>query len=198
MSVAMHQGYRTVIALVGKTAAGKSTVAEILKHRYGFEWVRTRDIVRAIAGTPGRPSESLQQVGLRVMDDDGAARFSAAVSEILPAERPAVIDAIRPWSHYHALCRTSERLVRLVAVSADIDTRRARFEARPEGDRFELRENAPVEAEVPSLVESACYTICNVPPLPLEYRIATMLALVMWDEPLPSVRELHQVLGRVS
>jgi cytidylate kinase len=187
-----------VIALVGKTAAGKSTVAEILKHRYGFEWIRTRDIIRVIAGRRDRPNESLQQVGLRVMDDDGAARFSAAVSEVLSPERPAVIDAIRPWSHYHALCATPERSVKLVAVSADIDTRRIRFEARPEGQSFELREDAPVEAEVPSLVESACYTICNVPPLPLEYRIATMLALVMWDEPLPSVRELHRVLGRVS
>jgi predicted kinase len=193
----MSDGTTLIIALVGKTAAGKSTVARILADRYGFNWVRTRDIVRVLAGRRDRPDESLQQVGSRLMDDGGAARFSSAVFETLHPERPAVIDAIRPWNHYQALCAKRGRLVKLVAVSADVHTRRARFEARSVGESFDLRETAPVEAEVPALVDSAYYTICNVSPLPLEYRIATMLALVMWDQPVPAVQELRNALGRV-
>src|SRR6185312_12859818 len=37
-----------VICLAGKTGAGKSVVARYLSVFYGFEWVRTRDVIRQL------------------------------------------------------------------------------------------------------------------------------------------------------
>lgn len=92
-----------------------------------------------------------------------ALRFAEEVKASLRGGFPAVIDSIRPESHYAALVRTLKRRICVVAVIASPDRRRRRFQRRSgEGDlEWEARNNAVVESEVPNLIELAEYVIAN-------------------------------------
>jgi len=152
----------TVIVLVGKTAAGKSTVASLLEERWRFDWIKTRDVILGLSNDLDKGT-SLQVLGKRFMSPTGALQFAEAVKERLREGFPAVIDSIRPESHYAALVQTLKRHICIVAVIASPDRRCQRFQRRSGESELEwqTRESALVESEVPHLIERAEYAVVN-------------------------------------
>jgi histidinol phosphatase-like PHP family hydrolase/predicted nuclease with RNAse H fold/dephospho-CoA kinase len=102
-----------VICLAGRTAAGKSTVARYLAVFYGFRWIRTRDVIRAlllddIAAPPSQKMFRRKLSENRITDTD-LSEFGRVVLEqyhqapmpgklmqlISDAGMPVVVDAMR-------------------------------------------------------------------------------------------------------
>ncbi len=102
-----------VICLAGKTGAGKSVVARYLSVFYGFEWVRTRDLIRELLvddiklpqnsrlfKQPVDPSaiseKDLREFGAVILDIHKQAPLRARLARTIEAYRgPIVIDSIR-------------------------------------------------------------------------------------------------------
>jgi histidinol phosphatase-like PHP family hydrolase/predicted nuclease with RNAse H fold/dephospho-CoA kinase len=102
-----------VICLAGKTGAGKSVVARYLSAFYGFEWIRTRAVVRELLiddatrlpadrlfnGTIDRQAiteEDLQRFGALILDEYRQAPLRQKLTEMLVhLDKPVVVDSIR-------------------------------------------------------------------------------------------------------
>jgi cytidylate kinase len=160
-----------VIALVGPTAAGKSTVASILSERWGFAWAKSREVIRGLASAD--ESASLQEIGAGLMSESAAIAFADAVAALI-GDKKGVVDSIRPRSHLVAL-RKLGRPVYLVGVTAITSVRRDRFERRAPGEDFDARERSHVESEIPSLLADADFIIHNDPPRDLPGLVSEML-----------------------
>ncbi|QDU42850.1 DNA polymerase/3'-5' exonuclease PolX [Symmachiella dynata] len=102
-----------IICLAGKTGAGKSVVARYLATFYGFEWCKTRELIRELltADIEAAPEnklfqrtvskqhiteEDLQDFGLAILDQHGQAPLRHKLAhKIRGLKTPIVVDAIR-------------------------------------------------------------------------------------------------------
>jgi Histidinol phosphatase and related hydrolases of the PHP family len=102
-----------VICLAGKTGAGKSVIARYLAVFYGFEWIRTRDVIREllIEHISAQPDERLFQrpVDPTAISESDLREFGRVVLDVYrqvplrsklaqaiqQQDRPIVIDSIR-------------------------------------------------------------------------------------------------------
>jgi histidinol phosphatase-like PHP family hydrolase/predicted nuclease with RNAse H fold/dephospho-CoA kinase len=102
-----------VICLAGKMAAGKSTVARYLSVFYGFRWIRTRDLIRAVIiddlSAPAHKrmfkravqedvitEQDLTDFGIIILEQYHQIPLRAKLNEVISANRtPVVVDSIR-------------------------------------------------------------------------------------------------------
>jgi histidinol phosphatase-like PHP family hydrolase/predicted nuclease with RNAse H fold/dephospho-CoA kinase len=102
-----------VICLAGKTGAGKSVVARYLSVFYGFEWIRTRDVIRQllIDDIEATPSKRLfeRSVNRDAISEDDLREFGAVILNVhkqVPlrnkltqivrqCDLPVIVDSIR-------------------------------------------------------------------------------------------------------
>jgi predicted nuclease with RNAse H fold/dephospho-CoA kinase len=109
----LHYDENPVICLAGRTGAGKSVVARYLSVFFGFEWIRTRDLIRMILledqSLPPERRLSTLQVDPRSISEQALAEFGAivlhvhkqvplrrALTKLLQTKpRPIVVDSIR-------------------------------------------------------------------------------------------------------
>jgi cytidylate kinase len=147
-----------ILALVGMPAAGKSTVSQMLQEKFGYNWVRTRDVVKLFARDDR--IHSLQATGTNLSAGPGAEAFCLELFRRINSDHPSVIDAIRPIDHWQRLKNEYGRRVTLVSVVAPRSLRQQRIrDAREE--TIESRDSHKVEADIPSLIEQSSYTIVN-------------------------------------
>ncbi|HEU0089529.1 MAG TPA: AAA family ATPase [Pseudonocardiaceae bacterium] len=118
-----------VIGLAGKVAAGKTTIAGFLSQQFGFEHVRSRDILVRLLEDQGIPADdaSLQDIGARIIKERGP----HAVWELMPQAHDLshryVIDSLRytsDWAFFREKLGDNFKLVFLVAPD---EVRRERF-----------------------------------------------------------------------
>ncbi|MGH8538813.1 MAG: AAA family ATPase [Gammaproteobacteria bacterium] len=128
-----------VIALVGMPAAGKSTVAQILRDRLGSNWIRSREIVAALS--TDRSSADFQQGGLDVFAGEAANRFCEELFSHIKPGVVNVIDAVRPMNHWIQIRNRYGDRANLVGVQAPADIREERMVARDGQGLFLEREH---------------------------------------------------------
>jgi histidinol phosphatase-like PHP family hydrolase/predicted nuclease with RNAse H fold/dephospho-CoA kinase len=105
-----------VICLAGKMGAGKSVVARYLAVFYGFRWIRTRDVIRAllIEDISAPPSQKLFQRAVKAdaISDQDLREFGVIVLEqlhqiplrsrltqlIVESRAPVAVDALRDFA----------------------------------------------------------------------------------------------------
>ena len=101
--------YPPIIAIAGKTGAGKSVVSRYLAINYGFKWIKTRDLIGKLYiedfesirstrfGEDVHPSEDdLLKFGTIILRERGQGPLRTALhEEIKKSNEGAVIDAIR-------------------------------------------------------------------------------------------------------
>jgi dephospho-CoA kinase len=105
-----------IICLSGKTAAGKSVIARYLAVFYGFEWCKTRDLIRELlledASLPAGERQfdrqvsretvtekDLQDFGALILQDHGQAPLRRKLRDVIDNTTTAlVVDAIRDLS----------------------------------------------------------------------------------------------------
>lgn len=118
-----------VFCLAGKTGAGKSVVARYLSVFYGFQWVRTRNIIRdLLLDDLKRPRESrlfesvtdpsaitekdLQECGAVILDKYGQEPLRQKLTElVVQLEGPIVVDSIRDTGDINRKCLPTRPLV---------------------------------------------------------------------------------------
>lgn len=113
-----------VIGLTGKYAAGKGTVAEVLKSR-GYRYHSLSDTLRDELKRRGIPEsrEALRQLGNELRERDGAGALAVGMLPLLSDGALHLVDSIRNPAEVEAL-RSLEGFV-LIGVDADP---RVRFE----------------------------------------------------------------------
>lgn len=116
------------IAVLGKAGAGKTTIADILRDRWGYTRVSFANVLKDVAaqiwGDGARTDrEKLQRLGVAVREIDEDAWVNAALANIKGG--PHVIDDCRFPNEFWAL---RERGFRFIRVSAPEATRISRLQ----------------------------------------------------------------------
>ena len=97
-------GKMNVVAIAGKTGAGKSTAALFLSLRYGFKYFRYSHIIAALANQTGTyDKKALQEAGLRLHNELGQREITRRLIDSMPANAPVVIDGVRWMDDLNAL-----------------------------------------------------------------------------------------------
>lgn len=157
---------RTIIALAGPIAAGKTTAARILGEQMDFTMISTRDVLAGIIRSDGvQPTDtSLLEYGARVMSGVSAARFCDELARATEGSRLSVIDSLRPLLHWRHLQQHIPE-ARLLFIQASDEVRRTQYAARTDRDAsaqsFERRTQHEVESEVTTLRDQATAVVVN-------------------------------------
>jgi len=182
-----------VVTLAGMPATGKSTIARLLERSFGFNWIRTRQIVQDL-GADGS-IESLQRHGSSLATGDGAKLFCDALFSRILSGRCNVVDAVRPLSHWHAIRSNFGERAALIGVHASADARSAWLAARHSSLTLQARDDHDVERDVPALLQQAAYVLVNGDLL--DYRVELMLSFLFRETLPPPITTLRnaQTLG---
>ena len=187
----MKEKNGVVIALSGPIAAGKSTVASILNKKFGFNVIKTRDILGQYIEAQGEAIDdhALQAYGGRIMDGKDARMFCDMIIKQMSIGANYVIDSLRPIFHYDYLSTLIDNF-HLMYISAPQDLRERRYLHRGgkrESTRagFFYRETHPVESEVRDLLDFADVVIVNKDKDKLERQLfSSVIPLMYTDRPL--------------
>jgi dephospho-CoA kinase len=155
------QGF--VVGLVGRIAAGKTTVAEYMRFKYGFDSMRFSQVISELYSVSGR--DELQRIGQEIAKDSKKQKaLSEHMISKMKAGRNYVIDGIRQAEDYDNLSnRLGNRFI-LVSVDAPPNTRAKRYiDAYPSTtkDKFLGIDSHPVERAIGSIENKRQYIIDN-------------------------------------
>jgi histidinol phosphatase-like PHP family hydrolase/predicted nuclease with RNAse H fold/dephospho-CoA kinase len=167
-----------VICLAGKTGAGKSVIARYLAVFYGFEWIRTRDVIRDllvedISAPPGRRlfqrpvdptgiSESdLREFGAFLLDVHRQVPLRTKLTQtIQQRDTPIVVDSIRDTVDVDCKALAARPVVTWFVDSSDSIIQH-RLAAKRKLDEQRLRSGSPVDHTAPIIRREADNIISN-------------------------------------
>lgn len=135
-----------IVGLTGKFAAGKGTVAEVLRAR-GFVFHSLSDVIREELAARGLPEsrENLTATGNAMRRADGPAALALRISPRLGDGRDHIVDSIRNPAEVEVLRNVPGFF--LLGVDADQRTRFERLRARNRvGDPTTFEQFAELEA----------------------------------------------------
>lgn len=194
----------TVLALAGKIASGKSTLAVNFAEAVGWPHVSFGDYVRGVARERGleETREVLQEIGDKFIREDleGFCKSVLAQADWQPG-MPLVVEGIR-HAEVNSLLR---RMVApskyfLVLVSVDDQTRKARLQQEGIDDRelVERVETHPTEEQIKTVLPHiADYKLKGTDPIPV---LINQLKAISSDEtPEASIpADDHNILGVIE
>ena len=167
-----------VICLAGKTGAGKSVVARYLSVFYGFEWIRTRNVIRDLlieditapvgkklflgSVAPGHISESdLRSFGAVILDVHKQAPLRKKLTRtIKQRDVPMVVDSIRD-RHDVDSAALGMRPVITWFVECNDSIIQHRLITRSRSGGKKLTTGSPVDHTAPSIRRDADKVILN-------------------------------------
>src|SRR3990170_2475399 len=154
---------RRLIVMSGQVSSGKSTLAEGLSKRFGFEVLRTKDWLKRRLRAKGTPSrKDLQTMGDRLDIRTGGKWVVQELTKNLPAlaSETVILDSTRTKEQVEELRAAFGPIVTHIHLTAPRDELELRFKKRMRTDKRELatyrvvRENK-TELQVGSLREVA-------------------------------------------
>lgn len=93
-----------IIGLTGKISAGKTTIAEYLRFKYGFKYLRYSKIIEELYDARGR--EELQKIGFEIAKDPKRqVALSERMIEKMDGESCYVIDGMRQPEDYQTMSK---------------------------------------------------------------------------------------------
>jgi histidinol phosphatase-like PHP family hydrolase/predicted nuclease with RNAse H fold/dephospho-CoA kinase len=174
----LHYDLNPVICLAGKTGAGKSVVARYLTVFFGFEWIRTRDLIRTIlledlSLPPGKRLSSIKvdphTISEGVLNEFGAivlhvhkqVPLRAALTRSLKTTPcPIVVDSIRDIVDISAEIREIKPVLTWF-VDCDDSVIRQRLATRAKLEQKSALPLNAIDEKAALLRESATDTIRN-------------------------------------
>jgi predicted nuclease with RNAse H fold len=154
---------RTIVGVSGRIAAGKTTLAEMLRER-GFAYARysqvVDDFIRAKGGALDR--ETRQAEGWRLHRAEGQRWMGERLLERIGDAPHCVIDGLRfPDDHAFLTERAGGGFTH-VHVEATTERRRSRYmDGRVSSEEFERIDSEPVEAGIATLARLASVRVSN-------------------------------------
>jgi dephospho-CoA kinase len=167
-----------VICLAGKTGAGKSVVARYLSVFYGFEWIRTRDIIRQLLLDDVRlpldkrlstqnvdaesPSENdLRQFGAIILNEHKQIPLRKQLTQTVHQSRqPMVVDSIRDTADLDSAA-IGGRLVLTWFIDCDDAVIRHRLATSSKSGERRLGTPSPVDRTAVAIQQQADRVISN-------------------------------------
>jgi len=147
-------GKGIVIGLVGQIAAGKTTVAEYLRFKYGFISMRFSKLIEEKYNVSGR--DNLQRVGFEIANDFVKQKELSdfMISKIKEKEN-YVIDGIRQLIDYENLSSSLGKRFILIYIDAPFSIREKRYrnlEPGASAERFSEIDTRPVEMSIVKII----------------------------------------------
>jgi predicted nuclease with RNAse H fold/dephospho-CoA kinase len=155
---------RVVIGLTGNISAGKTTIAEYLRFKYGFNSLRYSDIIRSIYNVSGRAD--LQRVGLEISKDrKKQTQLSEKMIESIDDSTCYVIDGLRRPEDYERMNEKFKGSFILINIDTKQTIRFARYKKIDAIvntlDDFVSIDKHNVEDKIDSLAQKASYHMTN-------------------------------------
>src|SRR5258708_7717770 len=116
------------VGFAGRISAGKTTAAQYLSERYGFQYKRYSRVLGEWLASESPDREDLQQFGWEVMAGGRQVELNARLIAALDRSRSAVIDGLRHPIDFHCLQYALGTSFRLVFLDAAAETR---FKRKP-------------------------------------------------------------------
>jgi len=149
------------VGLAGHIGAGKTTAAEYLRTKYGFQYTRYSQILRDLHASKSPEPEGLQQFGWEVMAGGRQVELNAHLIAGLDRSQSAAIDGLRHPIDFQSLSYAFGASFRLLFLDAAAETRFRRKPRFSTYDAFVAADSQPVEAHIDSLKFLACATLPN-------------------------------------
>ena len=152
-----------VVGVTGRIGAGKTSAAQYLGSRYGFQYVRYSQILAGWVGS-SEPKKRLQEFGWEVMNGGGQAELNRRLMEQIAPDSDAVVDGLRHPIDYESLSKKFGFSFHLLYIDTAIDVRWARLK---EHGRYQTRQDFaaadshPVEQQIEKLRTGAEVVLCN-------------------------------------
>jgi predicted nuclease with RNAse H fold/dephospho-CoA kinase len=156
-------GKGLVIGLVGQIAAGKTTVAEYLRFKYGFTSMRFSKLIEEKYNVSGR--DDLQRVGLEIANDFAKQKeLSDFMLNKMNEKENYVIDGIRQVIDYENLSSSLGKRFVLIYIDAPYNTREKRYrslEPNVSAEKFREIDTRPVEMSIFKIIGFSNYRLNN-------------------------------------
>ncbi len=150
------------VGFAGRIGAGKTTAAHYLRSRYGFQYARYSQTLRAWLGPDATAPHRIQDVGWEIMAGGKQEELNARLIAELSPLRSATIDGLRHPIDHRSLSRAFGPSFRLIFLEARpeirFDRKRSRFATFAD---FAAADSQPVEAQIDGLKTLAGGTITN-------------------------------------
>ncbi len=157
-----------IIGLAGPIGSGKTSLAEFLRDKHDFGYVRYSQVLEDMLRAKGRPvtRETLQEFGEEVFRTIGGRGLTEMVIQRIPSGPPTVVDGIRHLDDSDTLRKVFDGHFALIYLDSSADDRFRRLQARNSvgylgRDEFDRISRHPVESDVELLKASADLVIAN-------------------------------------
>ena len=148
------------VGFAGRIGAGKTSAANYLSSKYGFQYARYSQVLRDWLASEAPEREGLQEFGWEVMVGGRQVELNARLIAGLSRSQSAAIDGLRHHVDFHSLSYAFGASFRLVfleaAPEARFERKRSRFSTYGE---FLAADSHPVEAQIDNLKPLAAATI---------------------------------------
>lgn len=150
------------IGLTGHTGCGKTTAAEYLASRYGFESIRYSLVLRSWQGESAVSKQRLQEVGWDLMKSGRQGELNQQLLARLKTYRSTVIDGLRHPVDFECLSQALGDTFALLFIQTDRSLRMLRTQSRFDSVlEFEASEEQCVESFIPQLLPRSSAVIVN-------------------------------------
>lgn len=149
------------VGFAGHIGAGKTTAAEYLRTKYGFQYKRYSQVLQDWNASASPDRECLQQFGWEIMTGGRQAELNAHLIVELDRSESAAIDGLRHPIDFHSLSDAFGTSFRLLFLDATAETRFRRKPRFSTYDAFLTADSQPVEGHIDSLRPLAAATVPN-------------------------------------
>jgi adenylosuccinate synthase len=153
---------RMIVLLSGSVASGKSTLASLLEQRFGFEVVKTRQLLNAVKPDLSQDRESLQTFGEELDKKTGGQWVVEQLDKVVRNKHDALIlvDAVRIPGQIEFIRRGFGSIVKHIHLHAPTETLSKRYKSRTGNTIKEFTSYDDVlknetERDVPRLADKA-------------------------------------------
>ena len=151
-----------IVLLSGSVASGKSTLASLLSERFGFEVVKTWQLLKTVKPDVPQDRESLQALGEELDKKTGGQWVVEELDKVVRTKTEAliVVDAVRIQGQIDFVRRGFGASVKHIHLEAPNETLAKRYKTRTgkqikEFDSYEEVLKNETEREVPKLADTA-------------------------------------------
>jgi dephospho-CoA kinase len=150
------------VGLTGRLGSGKTSAADYLSTRYGFDKFRYSQVLQDWLSDRTATRADLQSLGWDVMSGGRQAELNAQLISRIDPDRSAVIDGLRHATDFDCLSKAFGAAFQLIFIRTEAPIRILRTADRFTSlAAFEEADRQPVEAHIDSLVGFASATISN-------------------------------------
>jgi hypothetical protein len=149
------------VGFAGHIGAGKTTAAEYLRTKYGFQYKRYSQVLQDWNASASPAREGLQQFGWEVMTGGRQVELNAHLITGLDPSQSAAIDGLRHPIDFRSLSDAFGASFRLLFLDATAETRFGRKPRFSTYAAFLAADSQPVESQIDSLRPLATAIVPN-------------------------------------